>query len=127
LHERAAAAVSVLSGQLDDADPVRRCEAACALAHIRRDPERLLPVLMALLQEPVEGDPRSTTWKVVSALEIMGPAAKPAYHLLFKLWQSDRHTYNRLDLRPSFNCLGMALLQIDPEAAKAAGVKWQLD
>jgi len=126
LGQNAAAAAPALIRQLDHADLSRRLDAASTLACIGSDHPELVPILLALLQELDPDDSSSA----ISALGQLGPKARSAFPFLLALWHRNG---SKFEYRPTFgytaNVLGAALLEIDREAAEAAGVyakRWLL-
>ncbi len=111
----AKAALPALHRLLTDEDSRVRVEAAGAIWKIEKEAKDVLPVLESALTETTPSTPGGAHYPAIVYLGQMGPAAKPAFATLLKLWREDgknpQGTY------------AAALKAIDPEAAARAGVK----
>jgi HEAT repeat protein len=108
---KAKGAAPALLVALKGKDEVLYCPAASSLARIQADPEATVPALIGRLVDR-RGRGRS---EVVEALGEYGPRAKAAVPALVKMLR-DRSSRELIKVVP------VALKQIDPEAAAAAGV-----
>jgi hypothetical protein len=113
---RAKIAAPALIEALKGKDETVYCAAARALARIQADPETAVPALMGRLAD-LRGHGRP---EVVAALGQYGPRAKAAVPMLVRML-GDHSSKEIIRIVP------VALKQIDPEAAAAAGVPKQVD
>ena len=99
--------IKVLKGK----DPAPRPAAALALGRIRSEPDTIIPLLVALLDDPQN----DVAPNAVEGLGQFGSLSKPLVPKLLPLLKSPEK-----DMR---HAAGVALKQIDPEAAAKAKVK----
>lgn len=99
--------IKVLKGK----DLTPRPATALALGRIRSEPETVIPLLVALLDDPQDGVPENA----VEGLGQLGSLSKPLVPKLLPLLKAPDK-----DRR---HAASIALRQIDPEAAAKAGVK----
>jgi HEAT repeat protein len=112
LHDAGKAAVPSLRKTLKDPDPWMRHFSAVALGAIGEGAKDAVPDLVKAF-----GDDEYVVQKSsVEAVGEIGPSAKEAVPALIKVWK-DRDEYTLLR-----NAAAASIKQIDPEAAKKAGV-----
>jgi HEAT repeat protein len=100
---------------LQDPSYTVQYHAILGIGQIQQHPERVIPLLIAYLDKPL--DPRWETLRncAIRSLRQFGPQAKPAVPALVQLLR-DSHSSIRLDVTN-------ALKVIDPDAAVKAGVR----
>jgi hypothetical protein len=102
-------AVPDLTKVLKGTDPAARPAAALALGQIHTDPEKIIPLLMGLLDDPQDGVPEAA----VTGLGKFGGLAQGAVPKIIPLLKSRE--------KEMVHAASGALKQIDPEAARTAG------
>ena len=122
-------ALPALRSLLNDPSPYDSSTAALAVWRINAEVTNTLPVLLRVLAVT----PDASKWRLLEGLEEMGPRARDALPALLRLLPGEGEQYDdsariffgltNVPSRFTLEKLTNALLRIDPDAARHAGVQ----